>query len=512
MLLSDVVATSAAVTATRSRKAKVAAIATLLASAAPEEVETVTSYLGGTLRQRRTGLGWRGLSTLPPPADSPTLTVLGVDAAFEAIAGLGGSGSQAARAGAVAELFGRATADEQAWLRGAVTGEVRQGALDALVQEAVAAAAGVPLASVRRAAMLAGSTTQVVVAALTGGEQALAEFGLEVGRPVLPMLASSAPDLAAAVAKAGGGAVAVDVKLDGIRIQVHRDGDEVRIATRTLEDITARLPEVVAVARELPASRFVLDGEALALDRTGRPRPFQETASRTAQSGGVAVTPYFFDLLHLDGEDLLDAPGADRVAALERLVPEPYRVPRLVTDELGAAQAFLDNGLRAGHEGVVVKNLAAAYDAGRRGSAWVKVKPVHTLDLVVLAVEQGSGRRRGWLSNIHLGARDPATDGFVMLGKTFKGMTDEMLAWQTERFTELETSRTSYVVHVRPEQVVEIAFDGVQRSTRYPGGMALRFARVVRYRDDKTPEEIDTIDTVRQFLGSGDESSEPSEP
>ena len=512
MLLSDVVATSAAVTATRSRKAKVAAIATLLASAAPEEVETVTSYLGGTLRQRRTGLGWRGLSTLPPPADSPTLTVLGVDAAFEAIAGLGGSGSQAARAGAVAELFGRATADEQAWLRGAVTGEVRQGALDALVQEAVAAAAGVPLASVRRAAMLAGSTTQVVVAALTGGEEALAEFGLEVGRPVLPMLASSAPDRAAAVAKAGGGAVAVDVKLDGIRIQVHRDGDEVRIATRTLEDITARLPEVVAVARELPASRFVLDGEALALDRTGRPRPVQETASRTAQSGGVAVTPYFFDLLHLDGEDLLDAPGADRVAALERLVPEPYRVPRLVTDELGAAQAFLDNGLRAGHEGVVVKNLAAADDAGRRGSAWVKVKPVHTLDLVVLAVEQGSGRRRGWLSNIHLGARDPATDGFVMLGKTFKGMTDEMLAWQTERFTELETSRTSYVVHVRPEQVVEIAFDGVQRSTRYPGGMALRFARVVRYRDDKTPEEIDTIDTVRQFLGSGDESSEPSEP
>jgi len=379
---------------------------------------------------------------------------------------------------------------------------VRQGALDALVQEAVAAAAGVPLASVRRAAMLAGSTTQVVVAAMSGGEEALAGFGLEVGRPVLPMLASSAPDLAAAVAKAGGGRVAVDVKLDGIRIQVHRDGDEIRIATRTLEDITARLPEVVAVARELPAARFVLDGEALALDQTGRPRPFQETASRTAQRGGVAVTPYFFDLLHVDGADLLDAPGVDRVAALERLVPSPYRVPRLVTDDLAAAQAFLDEALRSGHEGVVVKNLAAAYDAGRRGSAWVKVKPVHTLDLVVLAVEQGSGRRQGWLSNIHLGARDPATGEFVMLGKTFKGMTDEMLAWQTERFTELETSRTSYVVHVRPEQVVEVAFDGVQRSTRYPGGMALRFARVVRYRDDKTAADADTIDTVRQFLGS----------
>ncbi|HEV7875945.1 MAG TPA: ATP-dependent DNA ligase [Nocardioides sp.] len=505
MLLCDVVATSTAVTATRSRRAKVAAIAELLGSAAPEEIETVTSYLGGTLRQRRTGLGWRGVSTLPPPADSPSLTVLGVHTAFDAIAGLAGSGSQAARAAAVAELFGRATAAEQAWLRGAVTGAVRQGALDALVQEAVAAAAGVPLASVRRAAMLAGSTTQVVLAAMTGGEEALARFGLEVGRPVLPMLASSAPDLAAAVAKAGGGTVAVDVKLDGIRIQVHRDGDDVRIATRTLEDITARLPEVVAVARELPASRFVLDGEALALDRDGRPRPFQETASRTAQGGGVAVTPYFFDLLHLDGVDLLDSPGADRVAALGRLVPAAYRVPRLVTADVAAAQEFLDEGLRSGHEGVVVKNLAAAYDAGRRGSAWVKVKPVHTLDLVVLAVEQGSGRRRGWLSNIHLGARDPETGGFTMLGKTFKGMTDEMLAWQTERFTELETSRTSYVVNVRPEQVVEVAFDGVQRSTRYPGGMALRFARVVRYRDDKTAAEADTIGTVRRFLGSADD-------
>jgi DNA ligase-1 len=504
VLLCDVVATSTAVTATRSRKAKVAAIAELLGSAAPEEIETVTSYLGGTLRQRRTGLGWQGVSTLPPPADSPSLTVLGVHTAFDAIAGLAGSGSQAARAAAVAELFGRATAAEQAWLRGAVTGAVRQGALDALVQEAVAAAAGVPLASVRRAAMLAGSTTQVVLAAMTGGEEALARFGLEVGRPVLPMLASSAPDLAAAVAKAGGGTVAVDVKLDGIRIQVHRDGDDIRIATRTLEDITARLPEVVAVARELPASRFVLDGEALALDGDGRPRPFQETASRTAQGGGVAVTPYFFDLLHLDGVDLLDSPGADRVAALGQLVPTAYRVPRLVTDDVAAAQEFLDEGLRSGHEGVVVKNLAAAYDAGRRGSAWVKVKPVHTLDLVVLAVEQGSGRRRGWLSNIHLGARDEETGGFVMLGKTFKGMTDEMLAWQTERFTELETSRTSYVVNVRPEQVVEVAFDGVQRSTRYPGGMALRFARVVRYRDDKTAAEADTIGTVRRFLGSAD--------
>ncbi|GAB3765763.1 DNA ligase-1 [Nocardioides ginsengisegetis] len=508
MLLSDLVATSGAVAATRSRKAKVAAIATLLAAASSEEVETVTSYLGGALRQRRTGLGWRSVSDLPAPADEPSLTVLGVHDAFEAIASIGGAGSQAARAAAVVDLFGRATADEQAWLRGVVTGALRQGALDALAQEAVAVAAGVPLPTVRRAAMLAGSTTQVVVAAMTGGEEALAAFGLEVGRPVLPMLASSAPDVGAAITKAGGSPdlpVAVDVKLDGIRIQVHREGDDVRIATRTLDDITGRLPEVVAVARALPAERFVLDGEAIALDDDGRPRPFQETASRTAMESGVEVTPYFFDVLHLDGEDLLDSPGTDRLAALERLVPERHRVPRLVTGDPDAASDFLADAIRAGHEGVVVKDLAAAYEAGRRGSSWVKVKPVHTLDLVVLAVEWGSGRRQGWLSNIHLGARADDGDGFVMLGKTFKGMTDEMLAWQTERFTDLAldppTVKDHYVVPVRPEQVVEIALDGIQRSTRYPGGIALRFARVVRYRDDKTPAEADTLAGVREMFG-----------
>jgi len=293
------------------------------------------------------------------------------------------------------------------------------------------------------------------------------------------------------------------VKLDGIRIQVHRSAETIRVVTRSLDDITARLPEVVEVARKVPATSFVLDGEAIALDEGGRPRPFQETASRTAMGSGVEVTPYFFDVLHVDGADLLDSPGRERAAALEALVPERHRVPRLVTDDVDAAGAFLDDALAAGHEGVVVKNLAAAYDAGRRGSGWVKVKPVHTLDLVVLAVEWGSGRREGWLSNIHLGARDPDSDGFVMLGKTFKGMTDQMLAWQTERFTELATSpvdRSSYVVEVRPVQVVEIAFDGIQRSSRYPGGMALRFARVVRYRDDKTAAEADTIDRVREHL------------
>lgn len=505
VLLADVVATSAAVAATRSRKAKVAAIAELLARARGPELETVTSYVAGSLRQRRTGLGWRGLTTLPAPAESSSLAVLEVHEAFDHIAALSGAGSQAARSAAVGELFGRATADEQAWLRGVVTGEVRQGALDSLVQEALAAAAEVPLAAVRRAAMLAGSTVAVAEAAFEGVE-ALGAIGLHVGRPVLPMLASSAPDLAAAMMKAGGGEpVAVDTKLDGIRIQVHRSGSEVVVATRSLEDITTRLPEVVSAALALPAESFVLDGEALALTEDGRPRPFQETASRTAMGaapadGQSAVTPYYFDVLHLDGHDLLDAPAAERATALERLVPLEHRVPRVVTADVAEAESFLAEVLRSGHEGVVVKGLAAPYDAGRRGASWVKVKPVHTLDLVVLAVEWGSGRRQGWLSNIHLGARDPETGGFVMLGKTFKGMTDEMLAWQTERFLELETARSSYVVHVRPEQVVEIAFDGVQRSTRYAGGVALRFARVVRYRDDKPVTEIDTIETVRSYL------------
>ncbi|QBR91012.1 ATP-dependent DNA ligase [Nocardioides euryhalodurans] len=505
MLIADLVTTSSTVAATRSRKAKVVALAEALDRAERDELPLVVSYLGGALRQRRTGLGWRGLQSLPDPADEPSLTVTEVHQAFDELAALAGSGSQQARATARDELFGRATTEEQRWLRGLVTGEVRQGALDALVQEALAAAADVRLASVRRAAMLSGSTVAVAQAAFEG-EEALAAVGLEVGRPVLPMLASSAPDVAAALAKAApdGAPVAVDTKLDGIRIQVHRDGDEVVVATRSLDDITHRLPEVVALARSLPADRFVLDGEAIALDDDGRPRPFQETASRTSMDAGVAVTAYFFDLLHLDGRDLLDTPGEERAAALEALVPESSRVPRIVTADPAEAEAFAAEVLAAGHEGVVVKGLGSPYAAGRRGAAWVKVKPVHTLDLVVLAVEWGSGRRQGWLSNIHLGARDPETGGFVMLGKTFKGMTDEVLAWQTERFTELATSPadgSAYVVEVRPEQVVEIAFDGLQRSTRYPGGLALRFARVVRYREDKTADDADTIETVRTLAG-----------
>ncbi|MBM9460596.1 ATP-dependent DNA ligase [Nocardioides sp. zg-536] len=511
MLLAELVAVSAAVAATRSRTEKSRLIAGLLESASPGERSLVAHYLSGRLRQRRTGLGRRGLQQLPVAAAEASLTVAEVDAAFEAMSQLSGGGSTAARTALAAEMFGRATAEEQHWLRAVALGEVRQGASEAAVVDALAKAADVPLAAVRRAAMLAGGATYVVDAAFDGTE-ALAAVGLTVGRPVLPMLASSAPDVAAALAKAGGGGaggegaeVGVDAKLDGIRIQVHRDADEVRIATRSLDDITTRLPEVVAVVRALPAQRVVLDGEALALDATGRPHAFQDTASRTARSTSpVAVTPYFFDLLHLDGTDLIDLPARQRWAALEALVPPEHRVRRWVGSEVASAEAFTAEVLAEGHEGVVVKSVTAPYEAGRRGAAWVKVKPVHTLDLVVLAVEHGSGRRRGWLSNIHLGARDDSSPtGFTMLGKTFKGMTDEMLAWQTRRFRELEVADDGWVVTVRPEQVVEVAFDGLQRSTRYPGGVALRFARVLRYRDDKRADVADSIETVRA-LAAGD--------
>lgn len=510
MLLADVVAASHTASATRSRLAKTAAVADALRSAGPDDAATVAAYLSGVLPQRRIGVSWRGLSTLPEPAAEPSVTVAEVDEALTTIGHIGGAGSGATRAAAVVELFERLTADEQVYLRALVTGQVRQGALDGVMLAAIASASKVPEAEVRRAVMLAGHTGPVAAAALAGGSAALAEIGLEVGRPVRPMLAASAPDVEAAWEQVapGDGSAFVDGKLDGIRLQAHRDGDEVRLFTRSLDDITDRLPEVVEAVLALPARRLVIDGEAIALDAAGRPRPFQETASRTMSSTGVdelraavPVTPYFFDLLHVDGEDLLDLPATERFDRLAGLVPEPWQVPRTLAPSASEAAEFFHRLVAEGHEGVVVKTPSALYAAGRRGAGWVKVKPRHTLDLVVLAVEWGSGRREGWLSNIHLGARDPETGGFVMLGKTFKGMTDEVLTWQTARFLELETSRKGHVVHVRPEQVVEIAFDGIQTSSRYPGGMALRFARVLRYRDDKTAEEADTVATVRSLRG-----------
>jgi DNA ligase-1 len=523
MLLAEVAATSDAVSATRSRLAKRAAIADLLRRTATGEhaagdvattIEIVVAYIAGALRQRRTGLGYAALRDLPPPAPDATLTVSDVDAAFAKMAALEGPGSAQARATAATELFGAATEREQAFLRGLVAGELRQGALDSVVVDAVAEAADAPPDAVRRAVMMRGATGPVASAVLLAEDPlaALATFTLEVGRPVRPMLAQSAPDIAAAFEKLGSAdepaELCVDVKLDGIRIQVHRLGDAVRVVTRSLDDITERVPEIVDIVRALPSGRLVLDGEALAVGEDGVPRPFQETAARSATreatpeaelASQLQLSPFFFDVLHADGRDLVDAPLRERLAVLDE-VAAPHVVRRLVTSDPEAAAEFFAGALREGQEGVVVKSLDTPYAAGRRGAGWVKVKPRQTLDLVVLAVERGSGRRQGWLSNIHLGARDPE-GGFVMLGKTFKGMTDEMLKWQTERFTELKTDDNGWVVTVRPEQVVEIAFDGLQRSTRYPGGLALRFARVLRYRDDKSAAEADTIETVRTLAG-----------
>lgn len=529
MLLSEVVAVSHAVRATRSRSAKTALLAEALRSAvlvepgqSPDrQVQTVAGYLSGVLPQGRIGIGWKGLTAVVPPADRPTLTVLQVDVVLERIAAATGPGSARTRTALLAELLAAATEPEQRFLRRLLGGELRQGALDGTMLPAVALAAQVPEPLVRRAVMLAGHAGPVAAAALGGGSARLAEIGLQVGRAVRPMLAASAPDLATALAMTAGvpgraepepaapRVVAVDGKLDGIRVQVHKDGATVRVFTRSLDEVSDRLPEVTELTGGLPVRSAVLDGEAIALLPDGRPHPFQVTGARTASSLDpqgqrlrTPLTTYFFDLLHLDGEDLLDLPAAARMNRLAGVVPPAALVPRVVTNRLEAVQEFFDSQLRAGHEGVVVKDLDAPYAAGRRGAGWVKVKPRHTLDLVVLAVEWGSGRRVGLLSNIHLGARDPATGGFVMLGKTFKGMTDEVLRWQTERFLQLETGRAGHVVQVRPEQVVEIAFDGLQRSSRYPGGLALRFARVVRYRHDKTAAEADTVETVRE-LGGG---------
>lgn len=503
MLLIEVARASAEVGASSARRAKITRIAALLNEVRGEAdlVAVIVSWLSGELTQRQIGVGWASLRALPDPAAHPTLTVSDVEARLSAIGQVAGRGSQSRRAELLGALFAAATATEQTFLRRLLSGELRQGALLGVMADAVAAAAEVPAAAVRRAAMLGGALPAVAAAALTGGKDALGRFTLQVGRPVGPMLAQTAADVAEALDRLGGTAI-FEAKLDGARVQIHRRGNEVSIYTRSLDEVTDRLPEVVDAVLALPVTDLIADAEAIALRDDGRPHRFQVTGSRFGRRGGAPATQllsvFFFDLLHADGVDLLDRPARERLATLDAIVPAQQRVDRLVTGDPDAAQHFLDTTLAAGHEGVMAKSPTAPYEAGRRGAAWLKVKPVHTLDLVVLAVEWGSGRRSGKLSNIHLGARDPQTGGFVMLGKTFKGMTDDMLAWQTQRFLELATGPTDgYVVPVRPEQVVEIAFDGLQTSSRYPGGMALRFARVLRYREDKSAAEADTIDTVR---------------
>jgi DNA ligase-1 len=513
VLLADLVTTSAAVASTRARTKKVAALAELLRRLAPEEVEIAVAYLSGDQRQGRVGIGWASLDGLDAgaPADAPSLTVLDVDAAIDAVAREAGAGSQSARRGVLARVFERATPDEADFLRRLLLGDLRQGALEGVMCDAVASAAGVDGALVRRAVMLAGDLPHAAALALAGGHDALRAVDLDVLRPIKPMLASPATDVAEAVGALG--RVSVEWKLDGARIQAHRAGGEVRLFTRNLNDVTPRLPGVVDVVRSLPCDTVVLDGEVLGVREDETPDAFQDTMSRFGRraperrgadenGAGAQLGVWFFDCLHVDGHDLLDAPLHERQAQLERL-GAAWRVPALVTDDAGDAGAFLDGALAAGHEGVVIKAIDSPYEAGRRGAAWRKVKPVRTLDLVVLGAEWGHGRRRGWLSNLHLGARasEPG-GGFVMVGKTFKGLTDALLTWQTEQLLARETAREGITVFVGPELVVEIALDGVQTSTRYPGGVALRFARVRRYRDDKSPGEADTIDAVRALLPS----------
>lgn len=502
MLLSELAQASHDVATTRARLAKVARLADCLAQASANEASIAVAYLSGELPQGTIGVGWAALRELPSPAVPPaTLELLEVDAGMSRLQAISGRGSQAARRDELSRLLGRSTQLEQRFLVSLLGGELRQGALEGVMVDAVAKAAGVPAADVRRAAMLAGDLPTVAEAAMARGFDGLAQFRLTPLRPVKPMLAQTADDIAGALDRVG--LAAVEWKLDGARIQVHRAGADVRAFTRNLADITDRVPEIEGAIAALPVDSLVLDGEAIALRADGRPQPFQVTMSRFGSKAVVddptkaPLSAFFFDCLYADGDDLIDLPARERLEVLDSHLPPALVVPRLVTDDVARAQSFLEDALARGHEGVMVKDLAASYEAGRRGAGWLKVKPAHTLDLVVLAAEWGHGRRQGKLSNLHLGARDPESGGFVMLGKTFKGMTDEMLSWQTGRLLELETHRDRRTVFVRPALVVEIAFDGVQASPRYPGGVALRFARVKGYRPDKSAEEADTIDEVR---------------
>ncbi|MCT1395518.1 ATP-dependent DNA ligase [Microbacterium sp. p3-SID338] len=501
MLLSELVTTTDQVAAPSSRLAKIEAIAALLRRADVDDIAPLVGLLLATPRQGRLGVGWRGLTALAiEHSATSTLTIAEVDHAFDTLAHTSGSGSAGVRSALLHGLAARATAPEWDFLTRAMLGELRTGALGGVLLDAIARAAEAPAATVRRAAMLSGDLGETALLALTGAEGALDEVGLRVGRPVLPMLAATAPTPTAALEITG--RASVEYKLDGARIQVHRRGDEVGIYTRSLADVTHRLPEIVEVVRGLPAQEVILDGETLALDEDGGPRPFQETMSRFGADAAreLALRPWFFDVLHVDGRDLLDEPLSVRQEVLAEVAGE-WRMPGIVTGSAEEAERLSREALAAGHEGVLVKAVDAPYAAGRRGKSWVKVKPVLTFDLVVLGAEWGSGRRRGWLSNLHLGARDPDGDfgdpgGFVMVGKTFKGLTDALLQWQTDEFPAHETHRSASTVFLRPELVVEIAIDGVQRSPRYPGGLALRFARVKGYRPDKTAAEADTIQTL----------------
>lgn len=504
--LAEIVAASEDVAATRSRKQKTERLAKLLGRLEPPEVRPTVGFICGELRQGKLGVGYRVLQQLPGPSDNveATVTVGELDAIFQELSQLAGKGSNKRRDELLRGLFARLSPSERDFVTRLMLGELRQGALEALVLDALGQATKIAAPLLRRAMLFAGDATEVAVRALTGGEAALAELSVELFRPLRPMLAQTAKDVADAVGRLA--PCAFEQKLDGARIQVHRSGERVAIYSRHGNELTDALPEVVALVRSFDAQSLVLDGEAIALAADGRPLPFQVTMRRFGRkvavselAGSLPLSAFFFDCLYLNGNVLVEQTNAQRWDAMSLAVPAASRVVRAEPDSVEAGEALMRAALQSGHEGVVAKSLASSYEAGRRGAGWLKLKPAPTLDLVVLAAEWGSGRRKGWLSNLHLGARDPATGGFVMLGKTFKGLTDETLAWQTQKLRELATSQDDWVVHVRPELVVEIAFDGLQQSPVYPGGLALRFARVRRYREDKPATEADTIAFVRSL-------------
>ena len=509
-LLARLAEASERVGATSARLAKVRELAGLLRQLGPEEIRIGVQYLAGETPQGRVGIGQAVLreAAAAAPASSITLSLMEVDRTITEVAALKGAGVNALRAAALRDLFGRATDAEQRFLLRLLLGELRQGALAGVMVDAIAAAAAVPVGEVRRAMMYAGDIGAVAEAALLEKSAGLAKFQLEILRPIAPMLAQTAADPADALQQLGGEA-AFEWKLDGARIQVHKAGDTVRIYTRNLNEVGAAIPEIVELVAALPARDLILDGEALALDAAGRPHPFQVTMRRFGRKLDVermrAALPTracFFDCLRKEGEALADRPARERFHALAVALPEALRIPQLITSSANDAQAFYDSALAAGHEGLMAKSLDAPYEAGNRGASWLKIKRAHTLDLVVLAAEWGHGRRTGKLSNLHLGALDAATGEYVMLGKTFKGLTDAMLAWQTRELLARETHRDEWTVYVRPELVVEIAFSDLQSSPRYPGGLALRLARVKRYRDDKKAEEADTMAAVRRIYES----------
>lgn len=507
MLLAGVVATSRGVAETTRRLEKTGLLAGLLRQLAPEEVEPVVAFLSGYARQGRIGVGYAALRDAGSAGlATAVLEVSEVDHALSELASIQGAGSDRRKRELLRSLFARATEAEQRFLTGLLLGEIRQGALEGIMLEAIAKASGIDSGQIRRAVMMAGDIAHVARAVLEFGAPGLERFDIQLFRPIQPMLAQTSEDVAEAIKELG--EAALEYKFDGQRVQVHRSGDDVQIFSRSLLNVTAAVPEIVEAARALPGRDLILDGEILCLAPDGSPQPFQVTARRFGRKldldrlrAELPLTPFWFDLLYLNGQSLLDEPQARRFAGLAELAPPETLVPHTIATDPQSAQKFVLKALDGGHEGIMAKDTTAAYAAGARGQSWLKIKKAHTLDLVILAAEWGNGRRQGWLSNLHLGARDTEKGGFAMLGKTFKGLTDEMLAWQTEQFLKAEIGRDSYTVYVEPKFVAEIAFSDVQISRRYASGLALRFARVKRYRQDKSAADADTFQTVQKLAG-----------